>query len=399
MRLLVLNHTLRERGTYFRAWPIARGLARRGWETTFVTVSPRRYYRTSIREEDGVRVIETPNWTWPGLEKDDGWGPLGILERLRLVLRERFDWVYAFAHAPNCYTPARWAARWRGARLAVDWCDDFGGGVFPQREFLRSGLPRPMRWKWAVQRWAERHEARTERAILRRAEKVTVISQTLFDKAIAYGVAAPRLRLAPSGADLEMFAPRPRGEARLALGLPADSPILSYVANYHPDEQFLWDALERVFAGDALAKLLFTGPPFTDPRSRDPRYAKRLIALGRIEWGRVPLVLAAGDACLVPLPDTPHNRARCPQKFLDCLAAGRPIVTNAVGEIGRIFQSHPRIGFASPPAADAYAGAMLQSLRLSPAEWQARSLAARAAAEREFSWERAVKETAEFLQS
>ncbi|MCX7016788.1 MAG: glycosyltransferase [Candidatus Sumerlaeota bacterium] len=397
MRLLVLNHTLREQGTYFRAWPLARGLARRGWETSFVTVSPRRYYRATVKEEDGVRVIETPNWTWPGLEKDDGWGPLGILERLRLVLRERFDWVYAFAHAPNCYTPARWAVRWRGARLAVDWCDDFGGGVFPRRESLRRGLPRPMRWKWAIQRWAERHETKTERAIVLRAEKVTVISQTLFDKAISYGVAPERLRLIRSGADLEMFKPRPREEARAALGLPIDAPILSYVANYHPDEQFLWDALEGVFAQDARVKLLFTGPPFTDPRSRAPRYANRLIALGRVLWERVPLILAAGDACLVPLPDTPHNRARCPQKLMDCLAAGRPVVACAVGEVGRILQSHPHVGFAPPPAAEAYADSVLQALRLSPTDWQSRSHAAREAAEREFSWERAVAETDEFL--
>jgi glycosyltransferase involved in cell wall biosynthesis len=352
-----------------------------------------------VREEDGVRVFETPNWTWPGIEKDDGWGPLGILARLRLVLSERFDWVYSFAHSPNCAVPALWAVRNKRARLALDWCDDFAGGVFPRREELRAGLPRPRPLKWTVQRWAERREARAEKRLLLRAEKVTVISQTLRDKAIGYGAAPENVRLVRSGADLQAFAPLPRDEARRLLGLPAELPLLTYLANYHPDEAFLFDALDRVFERDRRARLAFTGPPFTDPRSRMPRFASRLIPLGRLKWEHVPAAIAAGQVALVPLPDTPHNRARCPQKLMDCLASGRPVVTCAVGETGRIFNEHPGIGLASAPTSEAFAEAVLTALCAPPHEREAMGRRARQAAETEFSWERAAEEIDRFLRS
>ena len=89
MKILILNHNLSGQGTYHRAWPVARGLARRGWDTTFATVSAQRKYRQTESEIQGVRVIESPQWTWPGLELDDGWGPLAVSSRKRLVRRER----------------------------------------------------------------------------------------------------------------------------------------------------------------------------------------------------------------------------------------------------------------------------------------------------------------------
>ena len=60
MRILILNHTQRGHGTHLRAWPIAKGLARKGWDATFVTVSAERYYRTTERQQDGVRVDQPP---------------------------------------------------------------------------------------------------------------------------------------------------------------------------------------------------------------------------------------------------------------------------------------------------------------------------------------------------
>jgi len=100
---------------------------------------------------------------------------------------------------------------------------------------------------------------------------------------------------------------------------------------------------------------------------------------------------------VVPLDDTPHNRARCPQKLMDCLASGRPVVTCAVGETGRIFESHPGIGIVSAPTAEAFAQALLAALRMPAEEREAMGRRARQTAETEFSWERAVEEVDRFL--
>jgi glycosyltransferase involved in cell wall biosynthesis len=390
MKVLILNHNLRGHGTYHRSWSVAHGLAARGWEVVYTTVSTTRRYRTSESLEDGVRVVETPNWTWPGLEADDGWGPLGVVRRLGLAMSEQFDWVYPFAHTPNCALPAKRAARRHGTRLAVDWCDDFSGGVFPQRRFARAAAQEQQPIKWAVQGWAEQREEKAEVDLLRRAEKVTVISPALLHKAIDYGLSPERVRLAPSGCELDFFRPRPMKECRRGMGLPLDAPLLTYIANYHPDEIFLFDALARVFAERPDARLAYTGPPFSDPRVSHPPFDEQLIPLGRVEWERLPEVVSAADVALVTMADTAHNRTRFPQKFLDCMATGRPVVSCLVGEVGEIYKRHPEIGRASTPEPEAFSEAILEVLGATEQERDALGRAGRALAEREYSWDRAV---------
>lgn len=396
MRILILNHNLREHGTYFRAWPIARGLAEKGHEIVMATVSPDRLYRTTKIERDGVLVYETPKWTWPLMEADEGWGPLGILERAKIAGLQKFDWVYSFAHTPNCHFPARFAML-RGARLAVDWCDDYGAGIFPQREALREASPHKRRMRWFVQRLGEKHEARMETAILRKAERVTVISEILREKAIAACVPPEKILLVPSGADLDLFSPKTQAKARLELGLPETGRLIVYIANYHPDEHFLMSVLREVFAKVADARMAYTGPMFDSAGSKEPVIRDRLIHLGKLPMERVPLVVASGDVALIPMDDTPHNRARCPQKLMDYLASGRPIVTSDVGEVGRLFRQHPEIGRASKPTVETYSRDIVELLETPQERREEMGRAARHLAESYYNWPRAINAIEQFL--
>lgn len=47
--------------------------------------------------------------------------------------------------------------------------------------------------------------------------------------------------------------------------------------------------------------------------------------------------LAVADALLFPFPPTEQNLGRCPTKAFHYAASGRPLVTNDVGEVGRLF--------------------------------------------------------------
>ena len=391
MKILILNHNLSGHGTYHRAWPVARGLAQRGWDVTFATVSARRKYRQTEREEEGVRVIESPQWTWPGLELDDGWGPLAVRTRKTLVWREKFDWVYSFAHPPVCSAPALLGKK-HGAKLAYDWCDDYADGIFPQREALRNAASKKRPLKWRLQRMAEKRESALETLMAKDADKVTVIGRALRQKTLDAGVNEDRIRLVRSGADLEFFAPRPREEARRQLGLPLGKPLMVYMANYHPDERFLIDTLEKVLARCPDAQLAYTGPALVDPP-----IASRLIHLGRLDWEQVPLAIAAGDVSVLPMDDTPHNRARCPQKLMDYLASGRPIATCAVGEVEDLFRENRGIGIASEPTALDFADSICRILEMPQNKRDEMGRAARQAAEARCSWDRVVDEIDRFL--
>ena len=116
MRILILNHNLRGRGTWHRAWQLGRHLARRGRAVTLWTAAPNHFYRPASETREGVTIVETPSWA-PLAGADDGWGPLDVAYRLLRIAIEPFDLCYAFAHPPSVAWPA-WAARWvRGRRL------------------------------------------------------------------------------------------------------------------------------------------------------------------------------------------------------------------------------------------------------------------------------------------
>jgi glycosyltransferase involved in cell wall biosynthesis len=81
---------------------------------------------------------------------------------------------------------------------------------------------------------------------------------------------------------------------------------------------------------------------------------------------RMPAVLGAGDALLVPLSAHPTFRSFVPSKLLDFMAVGRPVVLTAAGEAERMLESARAGVTAAPEDADALARA-IESLAADPA--------------------------------
>lgn len=398
MRILFLNHNLREHGTYFRALHIAREMVRLGHQATLWTASPEHWYRAAADLVDGVRIVETPSRPW-GVGPDDGWSPVDIAWRAGHVLAEPCDLVYAFAHPPSVYLPARLAQVLRRKPLVVDWCDAYRDGILPLRAALRRQAARPAGRR---QRMAERIEARyLERRIVRRADAVTVISRGLEDAALAEGVARERLLRLPSGAPIGAIEPLERELCRRALGIAREGPLLGFVTNYHPDEAFFLAALEVAFARAPEAALAMAAPPFSEALVRRHGLEGRIVNLGRRPFSEIPTVLGAADVLALPLADTAHNRYRWPNKFGDYLAAGRPIAANAIGDVADYMARAEAAGCAVgrlAPADDATAyGEAMADLLNSPAEAKEMGQAARNLAEGELNWQRLGERVARFL--
>lgn len=397
MRILMLNHNLRGRGTWHRAWQLGRELARRGHAVTLWTAAPHHFYRPAREEREGVTIVETPSWA-PLAGADDGWGPLDAIYRSLRVLVTPFDLCYAFAHPPNVALPA-WIARTvRGRPLLYDWCDWYEGGIFPKRrEARQAGLAAPD--EKFLQARAEGWDVGLERRMLRLAGRVTVISGRLRELAIQAGRRPEELLLLPNGANLEGIRPLEAEVCRRALGLEPEGPYLGYVANYHPDQELLLHALALACATLPGLKLIKTGPPFSPGLVRELELAPRLIDLGFVPEEQIPLILGAADALALPLEANASNAARVPFKFTDYLAAGRPVVTCRVGDLGRWFgpeAGQSPIGIASQPDPEAY-GEALREIFASGGERRAMGDAARRLAETEFSWRQLTDRLESFI--
>lgn len=396
----MLNHNLRGRGTWHRAWQIARQWARRGHEVTLWTAAPEHWYRAVGETVEGVQVVETPSWAIVA-PPDDGWGLLDVAWRMKEILKRRYDLCYAFAHPPNVYYPARLLQLLGRTPLLYDWCDWYEGGVFPRRREMRlAGLSEPPgpSLQAACEGLAIRHEIRLERRIPRRAGRVTVISELLYEQTLATGKRPGEILLLPNGANLDTVTPLDRSQARGALEVPHGLPCLGYVANYHPDQQMFLEAFALACQRIPNLTMLMAGPPFGGDTVHQLGIAGNIRSFGWVNQETINQIIGASDAMVMPFEDTPFNRSRVPFKFSDYLAGGRAIITNPVGDIAQYYRPGVApIGIAALPHAEAFGEAMAQCF--SPAcDLVTMGANARTMAEEKLDWSQLVDSIDTFLE-
>lgn len=337
MKLLTLNANLQGVGTYLRCYYFSRELARRGHEVTMATVSRTSVYRPTIYYKNSyltraaapsgpgpwIRMVEGPslgNHWLPGW----GSGPLDIAWRTKELLRGGYDLVYAFEYQPNVGWPFYITRVLRSVPLVSDWCDWHSG----QSNWFRGC------------RAAHRIDAFFEERIRFFAQAVTVISRTLFERAARIGIDPARILHVPEGVDTEYLHMFPKGITRLSLKVPVDRPIVLSVKD--SDMERCIRIFHLVLKHVPNAIYVIVGSIGEGPRKQ----AETLGINGSILWaGRVPddaypKYLSCADVCLLPLRNNTLNRARVPAKLLDYFASGRPVVTNAVGDISALLTNN-----------------------------------------------------------
>lgn len=316
MRLLLLNHNYRYGGTYYRAMPIAEQLAARGHTVTLMTVSPRQQWRVTWSNVQGVRVSETPNWGQNN--SGEGYGPLDNLYRLGYALAHRYDVVHMFDHKPNA-TFAGFTGRLRGARLVADWADWWGGpgGIndVPQRRVPAVG---------AFEAWWEEQSKSW-------ADGVVTISTVLQQRALNMGVAPSRVLYLPTGAATERIQPVPLTEARAKLGLPLDRRMVGFIGMGQGDLEIVMNAIRPLH--DVWLMVVGAKNQRVYDQAVELGVAARLWQTDFVRDEEVSNYLSCADLMVLPLKDNAANRGRLPNKLLDYLCVGRPVVVSPVGDV------------------------------------------------------------------
>ncbi len=138
-------------------------------------------------------------------------------------------------------------------------------------------------------------------AALPRIDLLATVSAALADELPRR--AAARAQVLPCGVDLERFAPLPRAQVRAELGLDAQRPYLLFPSDpSRPEKRY---ELARELADDAGVELL---------------------SLGGVEPVRVPLLVNAANAVLVPSAREGFGLA-----VLEALACDVPVLATPVG--------------------------------------------------------------------
>jgi glycosyltransferase involved in cell wall biosynthesis len=267
---------------------------------------------------------------------------LRALINIRLAISGKFDVIYSFNVAspttgfPLIFLKPLKMLRLFKAKLVVDWDDWWGKG----------GLTSIDKKGWLV----ETVTTFLETKIPLLADRVTVVSDMLKKRALQVGVNPHNIFYLPNGANVEGRCSEENRSLRMELRLPLEMNILCYVGRVLTTFDYLVHSISIV-----VKKLPNTAVVFITPL--DSSHMKTIKELGLLDnvvhigvqpYERLLLYLRASDILLLPRADNKSEKANYPARLGDYLAAGRPIVATALGEVEKVIREN-KCGLLAKP--------------------------------------------------
>jgi glycosyltransferase involved in cell wall biosynthesis len=235
-----------------------------------------------------------------------------------------------------------------------------------------------------------------------RADHIVVNSPAYRDYLTAKGVPTGKISLIANGVDPTLFDPQSTGaEIRKLLGLDG-----CFVVTYAGALGTANDIYTVLRAADRLrdqknTRFLFVG----DGKERQnlEKMAKDLqldntIFIGSVPKSKIPMILAASDACIAILMDIPMFRTTYPNKVFDYMAAGKPTILAIDGVIREVVEAAGGGVFVPPGNDEALAGAVA-NLASNQKLSKIQGLAARTYVEKNFNRATHAQEFADLVEA
>jgi glycosyltransferase involved in cell wall biosynthesis len=269
------------------------------------------------------------------------------------------------------------------ARLIVDTDDWEGWGGWNDKENYSWTQKRLFAWQ---EQWC-----------LRQAEGVTIASRALESIVWSLGVKPPRTIYVPNGiGNLEDVGLKVEASSPTSNLQPPAPTILLYTRFVEFKVERVLDVLQRVIAQVPEAKLLILGQGLHHEEDELLMQAEALGLRAHVEYAgwvkpeELAGLFARSTVAIHLFDDTLINRTKCSVKLIDLLAAGVPVVADAVGQNTEYIQPD-ETGLLVPSGdAAAMAEAVAAILHHPIRRKQLSSSAARDVRER-FNWDRLIE--------
>lgn len=396
--LFLLTQSLEYPSGLGRYWPVARQMARLGYEVEIAALHPAwAAVRQRTSQVDGVTV----SYVGQMHVRQEGdrrryfsrsqllWvSGLATIALARAALTRRMDVVHLAKPHPMNGLAGWLGARLRHAKLYLD-CDDY--------EAVSNNFGSA--WQQAVVQWWEDRLPKIVRG-------VTVNTTFLRERCQRLGVSRERVRVIPNGFDPDRFlpvTPDERETVRRRWKLEGQRVVLylgSLSLSNHPIGLLL-DAFARVRRSLSAARLLLVGGGEDYDRLAQAICNRELdqavVMTGRIDPAQVPAVYAASEVVVDPVYDDEVALARSPLKIVESLACGVPVVTSAVGDRAAMLDQGQAGVLVTPGNAQALAEGIL-SVLIDRAYHAHLSAGARTVSP-QFRWDRLVHEFAKIYEA
>lgn len=359
-----------------RALPLARALVARGHHVTLLLPPWDSPQDAGRRWTDaGVRVVNVD--LPPALPALDH---VAITRRLvGHVLRLQPDVVHAFK--PKAYAgltaTALWWLRQLGQtdiRLVVDTDDWEGPGGWNEIEPYTPAQRRFFAWQ---ESWGPTH-----------CDAVTVASRALQTLVWGLGVEPKRAFYVPNGLEKSKI-----WRSELRQGRTTARKVLLYTRFVEFEVEHLIAIWRCVIESRPDARLVVAGQGLRGEEQTlmrladEASIARSVVYVGWPGRAAMPGVFASADLAIMPFDDTLVNRTKCSAKLVELMAAGLPVVADAVGQ-NREYIEGGVSGVLIPPGdADALARAVIALLG-DPDHRRQLGAAARRRIAEHFTWER-----------
>lgn len=238
-----------------------------------------------------------------------------------------------------------------------------------------------------------------ERWGLRHADAVTAASRELLKLIPGEGVAASRIFYVPNGV-WPSAGPRSsmRAQTVRMLWELDDAPVILLYSRFLEFRlERIVSIMRQVVAGEPRARLLVVGEGWygehtdLDDLLTAAGLADYVRFTGWLPAEQLPDHFAAADVAMFPYDDTLINRTKCSVKLTELLAAGLPVVADAVGQNSEYIVDGVTGRLVEAENDGAFAEALLQLLADPPQRARLGAAAARDIQER-FAWPRLIGE-------
>ncbi len=234
-----------------------------------------------------------------------------------------------------------------------------------------------------------------ERHVLTGADRLVAVSDAVAEWLAARGVAPGRVTVLANGVDVARFATADGSALRTQHGLDG-SPTVGFVGSlkaWHGTADLV-RAVARLRSAGRPVRLVVVGDgperPALNQLAHDLGLGEALVFAGAVPHEAIPGWLAALDVAVAPYP-ADGNAYFSPLKLFEYMAAGRPVVAAAVGQVPQVLRDGVT-GLLYPAGDVAALAAALEQLLAEPALGARLGRAARAQAAAHHTWHSVASE-------